>query len=68
VFSATKEAKEEDAPDETSGQLEGESFPEKEKKFTPVTFRAACIPRLEERLAKLLSNNRPRFLPHRMRE
>ena len=54
VFSATKEAKEEDAPDEASGQLEEEAFPEKEKKFTPVTFRAACIPRLEDRFGETL--------------
>ena len=54
VFSATKEAKEEETPDETSDQLEEETFPEKEKKFTPVTFRAACIPRLEDRFGETL--------------
>jgi hypothetical protein len=55
VFSATKEAKQEETPEETSDELEEEASPEtKEKKFTPVTFRAACIPRLESQFGQTL--------------
>ncbi len=57
VFTATKEAKEDEAeesPGEASEEMDVPVETAREKRFTPVKFRDACIPRLEEKFGETL--------------